>query len=470
MSGSAEADPARAAAQEESEDESEVLEESPCGRWQKRKEQVNQGNMPGLQSTFLAMDTEEGVEVVWNELQFTDKAAFTAYEVIFITEYVSSGSLKQFLKKTKKNHKAMNARAWKRWCTQILSALSYLHSCDPPIIHGNLTSDTIFIQHNGLIKIGSALPPELHSPGRTEREDPRNLHFFPPEYGETADGTAVDIFSFGMCALEMAVLEIQSNGDSSVTKEAIERARHSLDDPNMREFILGCLLLNPSQRPTAHDLLFHRVLFEVHSLKLLAAHCFIAHQYLWPENVVEEKTKELDLSEVMAEIRRAGRLPVQWRYSEVSFLELDKFLEDVRNGIYPLMNFATIRPHTLPQSSSQALEDPQKAQTPTPEPFDVETRKVVQMQCNVDWLEERRQWHLTLLLILEDKLHRQLSYDLLPSDNARDLAAELVQYGFIRQDDWEKLAAFLEGALHRPQPPPARGAGSSPETGSQDGP
>lgn len=33
--------------------------------------------------------------------------------------------------------------------------LSFLHSCEPPIIHGNLTSDTIFIQHNGLIKIGS---------------------------------------------------------------------------------------------------------------------------------------------------------------------------------------------------------------------------------------------------------------------------------------------------------------------------
>lgn len=32
------------------------------------------------------------------------------FQVIFITEYVSSGSLKQFLKKTKKNHKAMNAR------------------------------------------------------------------------------------------------------------------------------------------------------------------------------------------------------------------------------------------------------------------------------------------------------------------------------------------------------------------------
>jgi len=35
------------------------------------------------------------------------------------------------------------------------SSFSYLHSCEPPIIHGNLTCDTIFIQHNGLIKIGS---------------------------------------------------------------------------------------------------------------------------------------------------------------------------------------------------------------------------------------------------------------------------------------------------------------------------
>uniref|UniRef100_A0A8C5J1U1 Uncharacterized protein n=1 Tax=Junco hyemalis TaxID=40217 RepID=A0A8C5J1U1_JUNHY len=67
--------------EEESEEESEVLEESPCGRWQKRREQVNQGNMPGIQSTFLAMDTEEGVEVVWNELLFTDRKAFKAHEV-----------------------------------------------------------------------------------------------------------------------------------------------------------------------------------------------------------------------------------------------------------------------------------------------------------------------------------------------------------------------------------------------------
>ena len=32
----------------------------------------------------------------------------------------------------------------------------------------------------------------------------------------------------------MAVLEIQANGDTRVTEEAITRARHSLSDPNMR--------------------------------------------------------------------------------------------------------------------------------------------------------------------------------------------------------------------------------------------
>uniref|UniRef100_A0A452HS95 Nuclear receptor binding protein 2 n=1 Tax=Gopherus agassizii TaxID=38772 RepID=A0A452HS95_9SAUR len=193
----------------------------------------------------------------------------------------------------------------------------------------------------------------------------------------------------------MAVLEIQSNGDSRVSEEAIARARHSLDDPNMRDFILGCLLLNPDKRPTAHNLLFHQVLFEVHSLKLLAAHCFINNQYLMPENVVEENTKGLDLNMVMAEIRLEGRPAVQWRYSEVSFLELDKFLEDVRNGIYPLMNFAATRPQLLPRALSQPQEDPQKAKTPTPEPFDVETRKVVQMQCSMEMNEEKTQWHVS---------------------------------------------------------------------------
>lgn len=46
----------------------------------------------------------------------------------------------------------------------------------------------------------------------------------------------------------------------------------------LQEFTLSCLRHEAKLRPTAHDLLFHRVLFEVHSLKLLAAHCLINNQ------------------------------------------------------------------------------------------------------------------------------------------------------------------------------------------------
>ncbi|NXL67584.1 NRBP2 protein, partial [Chordeiles acutipennis] len=382
---------------------------------------VNQGNMPGIQSTFLAMDTEEGVEVVWNELLFTDKKAFKAHEekiktmfeqlvlvdhpnivklhkywldvkdskarVIFITEYVSSGSLKQFLKKTKKNHKAMNARvgslgAHRGNISHSPPQLSQTTCAAPSGSRGKSYATCISFRRSTAVSGGSVWRDSLGAQGdglswgEQVVAGTSVLMWFWLGFAEKADGTAVDIFSFGMCALEMAVLEIQTNGDTRVSEEAIMRARHSLDDPNMREFILSCLTLNPDKRPTANNLLFHRVLFEVHSLKLLAAHCFINNQYLMPENVVEEKIKELDLNMVMAEIRREGRPGAQWRYSEVSFLELDKFLEDVRNGIYPLMNFAVSRPHALPRVLTQPQEDPQKAKTPTPEPFDVETRKV----------------------------------------------------------------------------------------------
>lgn len=46
--------------------------------------QVRQRDVPGIDNAFLAMDTEEGVEVVWNEVQISEKKSKTQL-VSFLT-------------------------------------------------------------------------------------------------------------------------------------------------------------------------------------------------------------------------------------------------------------------------------------------------------------------------------------------------------------------------------------------------
>ncbi|XP_060556445.1 nuclear receptor-binding protein-like isoform X2 [Ruditapes philippinarum] len=473
-------------ADEDTDEESEVLEESPCGRWQKRREEVEQRDVPGIDSAFLAMDTEEGMEVVWNEVYFSENRNRKAQQiegeekirqvfdnliqldhpnivkfhkywtdtsgdkprVIFITEYMSSGSLKQFLKKTKKNNKTFQLKAWKRWSTQILSALSYLHSCKPPVIHGNLTCDTIFIQHNGLIKIGSVAPDAMHHV-KTYRDDLKNMHCVAPEYGSGNVTTAVDIYSFGMCALEMAALGIQGNGESGnvITMEAIDKTLQSIENPLQRDFLEKCLEKDPEKRPTARDLLFHSVLFEVHSLTLLAAHAIVNNAQL-VENIAEDThILKSEPKKVIAEVKyKDDQEPTLMKFSQVQGLELEKFLEDVKNGIYPLTAFDLPQP---PNSRQRPItpETTEQEKTETPEPMDVEARRVTNMTCQIKRQQDSLSYHLVLILRMDDKMNRQLECDFGSEDNASILAEELVHYGFINEQDKDNLSVFLTDHL-----------------------
>lgn len=54
---------------------------------------MNQRNVPGIDSAYLAMDTEEGVEVVWNEVQFSERKNFKLQEVSLCVSQQGVGNI-----------------------------------------------------------------------------------------------------------------------------------------------------------------------------------------------------------------------------------------------------------------------------------------------------------------------------------------------------------------------------------------
>ncbi|KXJ13209.1 nuclear receptor-binding protein isoform X2 [Exaiptasia diaphana] len=474
------ADPSVEHSGDESEDDDDVVEQSPCGRWEKRRQEVMQRDVPGIDHAYLAMDTEEGVEVVWNEVQFSERKDFKSQEetikkvfenliqldhpnivkfhmfwtdvqtdkarVIFITEYMTSGSLKQFLKRTRKSDKTLNVKVWKRWCRQILSALSYLHGCDIPIVHGNLSCDTIFIQHNGLIKIGSVAPDTIHNHVKTCREEKRNMHFIAPEYGIPGHivDCAVDVYAFGMCALEMAALELHFI-EGPVSKNEIEKAIQGLDSSLQRDFIKRCLAEDPTKRPNVQDLLLDPCLFEVHSLKLLAGHCMVDHDVSMPDN-----GEKADPEKVIAVYKAAdGTEKVIKNEKGPVHIELDKFLEEVRNGLYPLTGIEKkkkLTPRQRPKSPDR-VQTVQKSKHDT-ESYDEESRRFTGLTCEARPLESGDGKMLSLLIKFEERMNRQLSCEVKQGEKGSDLADELVKFGFINKKDHEAIAIEITKKLY----------------------
>jgi len=120
--------------------------------------------------------------------------------VIFITEMITGGSLSKYMRKIK----SIRLRVIKKWCLEILHGITYLHESEPyPIIHRDLKCDNIFINSNsGEIRIGDLglSTPMQNSYTSSVLGTPE---YMAPELYEECYGTAVDIYAFGMCLLEM---------------------------------------------------------------------------------------------------------------------------------------------------------------------------------------------------------------------------------------------------------------------------
>ncbi|KAK3842986.1 MAG: kinase-like domain-containing protein, partial [Linnemannia gamsii] len=273
-------------------DEEAPLETDPSNRFQRLSEVLGEG---AYKHVYRAFDQEEGVEVAWNQLRidhltkkeaqkilseieilqsirndhiinfyasWSTKAPNGGERIVFVTELMSSGTLKQYLKKTLKG--ALKPKVLKSWCRQILHGLVYLHTHNPPIIHRDLKCDNIFINgNNGQLKIGDlGLAVVRH---RTHVSSVLGTpEFMAPELYDEKYDEKVDIYAFGMCVLEMASVTKeypysectnQAQIYRKVTKGIKPQSLDHVKDQETKDFINRCLDHDDRTRPSAQELL-----------------------------------------------------------------------------------------------------------------------------------------------------------------------------------------------------------------------
>ncbi|KAJ0249723.1 Serine/threonine-protein kinase WNK1 [Hirschfeldia incana] len=241
------------------------------------------------QKLYRAFDEYEGIEVAWNQVKLYDflqspedlerlyceihllktlkhkniMKFYTSWvdtanrNINFVTEMFTSGTLRQY----RLRHKRVNIRAVKHWCRQILRGLHYLHSHDPPVIHRDLKCDNIFVNGNqGEVKIGdlglAAILRKSHAAHCVGTPE-----FMAPEVYEEAYNELVDIYSFGMCILEMVTFDYpysECTHPAQIYKKVMSGkkpdALYKVKDPEVKYFIEKCLA-TVSLRVSARELL-----------------------------------------------------------------------------------------------------------------------------------------------------------------------------------------------------------------------
>ncbi|MED6187876.1 putative serine/threonine-protein kinase wnk11, partial [Stylosanthes scabra] len=270
------------------------LEVDPTGRYGRYSDKLGTGTV-AAKIVYRAFDREEGTEVAWNQVKlrnFTDDDvdddpsmvdrlyselrllktisnkhiislfAFwnddVTHTLNFITEVCSSGSLREY----RKRHKHVSMKAIKKWCKQILQGLDYLHNHHPCIIHRDLNCGNVFINGNtGQVKIGDLSLAIIVGRSHSAHSVLGTPEFMAPELYEEKYTETVDIYSFGMCVLEMVTLEIPYSECDNVVKVYKKvcsgvrpQSLNKIKDAEVKGFIERCIA-KPRARPSAAQLL-----------------------------------------------------------------------------------------------------------------------------------------------------------------------------------------------------------------------
>lgn len=269
-----------------------ILERSPGGRYVRFMEKLGSG---ASKDVYRAYDTQEGIEVAWNvvnlagvpknernrivnEVRLLERLHHhniisfhgswvnrELQQVNFVTEILSSGTLKSFINKVQ----VIRWKIAKRWAVQILKGLEYLHMQDPPVIHRDLKCENIFINGtSGDLRIGDLGLSTVHRNGKVLSVLGTPEFMAPDMYEENSYDEKVDIYAFGMCLLEIFTKEIpyrECNNPVQIYKKVSRgdppESLKRLKSRHAREFIELCLGYKDEEgnyiRPSTTELLAH---------------------------------------------------------------------------------------------------------------------------------------------------------------------------------------------------------------------
>ncbi|EYU42745.1 hypothetical protein ABFS82_13G002300 [Erythranthe guttata] len=281
--------PSNSTTNDESDDqESEpFVEMDPTGRFGRYSSLLGSG---AVKKVYRAFDQREGTDVAWNQVRLRNFSSDptviirlrSEIELLktldneniivmyhfwkdvehntfnFITEACASGNLRDY----RKRHRHVSIQALKKWGVQILRGLEYLHTHEPCVIHRDLNCSNIFINGNiGKVKIGDLGLATMVGKNHAAHSLLGTPEYMAPELYEENYTELVDIYSFGMCLLEMATCEIPYTECDSlvkiykkVTSGVMPRAMDKVTHPDLKSFIEKCVG-QPRSRPSASDLL-----------------------------------------------------------------------------------------------------------------------------------------------------------------------------------------------------------------------